>query len=293
MTLFFITAVFILILMYGYSGYRVIVPLPLGTRWKIGLWAILLLGFSALIYTVTARHRPGLQVIPQLSWAAYICFGFITLVFPWIVIKDICVGLYLLAHTLFFKFKKQKKPENSICPGMDPSRRRFIYNAGNTALVGAACALAGYGVVRAVSGPDVVRVNISIPGLPESFHGFTILQISDLHISSTIKETYVRNVVAQISREPADMIVFTGDLADGSADDLGGDARPLADLDAPFGKFFVTGNHDYYSGVDQWLAHVKRLGFTPLINQHRIIEKEGGRMVLAGITDYRADRIKS
>ncbi len=292
MTLFLITAVSTLLLIYGFSGYRIIRPLPVSTKCKTGLWMLLASCLAALIFTVIARHRfPGHWASPLLPWIAYTCFGFMTLIFPGILLKDIGLGAYQLVHLLVSRYPFSAKKAAQTRPPMDPSRRSFLTNAGNAALVGATVTLTGYGIGRAVRGPDVVKVDIPISNLPKPFHGFKILQISDLHISMTLKEKYVRTVVDRICREQADMIVFTGDLADGHAKDLGREARPLADLDAEFGKFFVTGNHDYYSGIDQWLARIKHVGFTPLINQHCLIEKGSARIVLAGITDYRADRI--
>ena len=292
MIVFLITAVLTLLLIYGFSGYRIIRPLPVSARWKTGLWVMLGLSLAALIFTVIARHRfPGDWVSPLLPWTAYICFGFMTLIFPGILLKDIGVAVYRLAHMVLSRCRLPGKTAVQTPCGIDPSRRSFLTNAGNAALVGATVSLTGYGIGRAINGPDVARVNIPISDLPRPFHGFKIVQISDLHISMTLKEKYVRTVVDRILREKADMIVFTGDLADGNTRDLGREALPLADLDAQFGKFFVTGNHDYYSGVHQWLAWIEHLGFTPLINQHCIIEKSEARMVLAGITDYRAGRI--
>jgi predicted MPP superfamily phosphohydrolase len=117
------------------------------------------------------------------------------------------------------------------------------------------------------------------------------LQITDLHVSMTIRRDYVKGVVDRANDQNPDMIVMTGDLADGRVDDLRSETAPLANLRAPFGKFFVTGNHEYYSGVYSWLAEVKELEFIPLLNEHCIIRRNGAQIVLAGITDYRASRI--
>ncbi|WP_169742947.1 metallophosphoesterase [Desulfobacter vibrioformis] len=291
--MFLITAVLVIGLIYGFFGFRIINTLPLGTGWKTGLWTMLVSCFAVLVLAVMTRYRlPDHWITPSLFWVAYICLGFMTLIFPGILLKDACMGAYYLIHNLFSKNGKQNRDNReSKAGGMDPSRRIFLTNAGNAALTGAAMVLTGYGVNRATREPDVIRVDVPIKGLPDPFRGFTILQISDLHISMTLKEKYVRKVVNRASREQADMIVFTGDMADGHEKDMGKDASPLSDLDAPFGKYFVTGNHDYYSGALSWLNKIERLGFIPLINEHRIVEKENAQIVLAGITDYRAGRI--
>ena len=120
----------------------------------------------------------------------------------------------------------------------------------------------------------------------------TIAQISDLHVGPTIKKGYVENVVAKISQVNPDMIVITGDLIDGSIKHLRNDLAPLADLSASCGVYFVTGNHEYYSGVDYCVEHIDKLGITNLINEHIVINKNKDNIILAGITDYRAEYIK-
>jgi predicted MPP superfamily phosphohydrolase len=71
---------------------------------------------------------------------------------------------------------------------------------------------------------------------------------------------------------------------------LANEVVPLKELEAPHGTFFVTGNHEYYSGVEQWIEQVDRLGFTVLLNEHRVLQKGSARVVLAGVTDTGAER---
>ncbi|MCG8549807.1 MAG: metallophosphoesterase [Desulfobacterales bacterium] len=290
--MFFITALLVTGLIYGFFGFRIISPLPLNAKWKTGLWAMLFFCFAALIWVMITHHRPPNDEITRpLYWFAFTCFGFMTLIFPGILCKDVCVWGYSLVCKLLSQKGKQSRPTGTPKVDINPSRRNFLTNSANAALVGTAVVLTGYGINRVTREPDVVKVDVPLQGLPEAFRGFSILQISDLHISTTLKKEYVRKVVDLASRQQADMVVFTGDLADGHEKDMGKEAIPLSDLHAPFGKYFVTGNHDYYSGVFPWLNTIERLGFTPLINEHRIIEKEKAQIVLAGITDYRAGRI--
>lgn len=289
---FLITAVLVTGCIYGFFGFRIIMPLPLGAKWKAGMWVMLALCFAALILVMIARHSlPGHLVTPPLFWVAYTCFGFITLIVPGILLKDTCIGIYALGRKLVSLVRIPNKDTGELQAELNASRRNFLTNAGNAALLGTTLILTGYGISRATREPDVVTKDVPIKDLPDPFNGFTILQISDLHISMTLKDKYVQKVVDRAGREQADMIVFTGDLADGREKDMGKDAMSLSDLHAPFGKYFVTGNHDYYSGVFPWLNRIERLGFTLLINEHRIIEKESARIVLAGITDHRAGRI--
>ncbi len=270
-----------------------IAPLKLKRKWRVCLWGALIFCLAALPLAMVARYRfPGHCLAPFLAWFAYIAFGFITLIFPGILIRDAGLVVLKIIKKSFRRQPKARHKEGAGKPdAADPSRRLFLVNTTNAALAGSAAALTGYGIFRAVNAPDVVHVDIPMANLPASFQGFKILQISDLHISMTLKKNHVQAVVDRACQEQADMIVVTGDMADGHEKDLGPNALPLSDLKAKFGKYFVTGNHDYYSGVAPWLLRMNRLGFTPLINEHRIIEKNNARIVLAGITDYRAGRM--
>jgi predicted MPP superfamily phosphohydrolase len=136
--------------------------------------------------------------------------------------------------------------------------------------------------------PRVVEIDIPVAGLPQGLRGFTIAQISDLHVGPTIKRGFVAGIVARVNGLDADLIAVTGDLVDGSVQDLSAHTAPLAGLSAPHGVYFVTGNHEYYSGEPAWSAEVARLGLIVLKNEHVVIERGGTSLVLAGVTDYSA-----
>ena len=142
------------------------------------------------------------------------------------------------------------------------------------------------GFINARRLAKVRRVDIPIRGLPEALHGFSIAQISDLHIGPTIKGDYLERVVDAVNALEADMIAVTGDLVDGSVSDLAGHTQALSRLTARHGAFFVTGNHEYYSGVYAWLREVRRLGLCVLINEHVVLSHEGESVVVAGVTDF-------
>ncbi|MBU9276073.1 metallophosphoesterase [Burkholderia gladioli] len=134
----------------------------------------------------------------------------------------------------------------------------------------------------------VVEVEVPIDDLPASLDGFTIVQISDIHVGPTIKRGYVEAIVNAVNRLQPDLIAVTGDVVDGSVARLAGHAAPLGALRARHGAFVVTGNHEYYSGADAWVAEFRRIGLDVLMNEHRTIEHGDGRLVLAGVTDYSA-----
>ncbi|MGE4351246.1 MAG: metallophosphoesterase [Bdellovibrionales bacterium] len=135
------------------------------------------------------------------------------------------------------------------------------------------------------------RVRIHLKTLAPAFDGFTIVQISDLHIGPHLKHAFAQQVVNQVQSLHPDVIVMTGDLADGSAADLAKDVAPLAELTAPFGRYYVTGNHEYYWGSDEWIAQASKLGFRPLLNESVTLERGPSALVIAGVPDLTAYRI--
>jgi predicted MPP superfamily phosphohydrolase len=134
----------------------------------------------------------------------------------------------------------------------------------------------------------VVEVNIPICNLPLALHGFTVVQISDIHVGPTIKRGYLEAIVEAVNKLDADMIAVTGDLVDGSVRELTSHTAPLAKLSARHGAYFVTGNHEYYSNAHSWIDEIRRLGLTVLMNEHRLLAHDGETVLVAGVTDYLA-----
>ena len=137
----------------------------------------------------------------------------------------------------------------------------------------------------------VERVVIELDDLPPAFEGYRIAQISDLHVGPTLRRAWLEDIVGRVNALGADMIAVTGDLIDGRVADLQAQVAPIARLRAADGVFFVTGNHEYYWDAEQWVSEVERLGLVPLVNEHRILERDGQRILLAGVTDVQADSI--
>lgn len=165
--------------------------------------------------------------------------------------------------------------------GADPSRRLFVARA-----VGGAAALAGlgtvgYGTYGVLRGPRTKRITIPLAGLPRSAHGFRIALVSDIHLGPILGRAHTRRVVDAINATSPDLVAVVGDLVDGSVADLGPAAEPLAQLDARHGSYFVTGNHEYFSGAAEWVDHVRELGLHPLENAR--VEVAG--FDLAGVND--------
>jgi predicted MPP superfamily phosphohydrolase len=150
----------------------------------------------------------------------------------------------------------------------------------------AAITLIGFFMARRTA--PVVNVEVPLAGLPKELEGFTIAQISDLHVGQTIKRNFVAAIVDRVNRLQADMIAITGDVVDGSVQDLAHHTEPLARLASRHGTYFVTGNHEYYSGVHAWIRELERLGAKALMNEHVVLDHDGAALTVAGVTDWSA-----
>ena len=144
----------------------------------------------------------------------------------------------------------------------------------------------GYLMARRTA--PVVDVAVPLDGLPPALDGFTIAQISDVHVGPTIKRDYVEAIVERVNGLGVDLVAITGDLVDGSVRELSHHTEPLSRLASRHGTYFVTGNHEYYSGVVAWIAELERLGATVLVNEHVLLQHDGARVAVAGVTDYSA-----
>lgn len=146
--------------------------------------------------------------------------------------------------------------------------------------------LVGYVNARRVA--RVVRVDIPLANLPKELAGFTIVQLSDIHVGPTIKREYVQAIVDRVNQLDADLVAITGDVVDGSVEQLRDHTAPLGGLQSRHGNYVVTGNHEYYSGAEAWMREFERIGLRGLHNRHDVIAHRGARFVLAGVTDFSA-----
>lgn len=259
-------------LLHGYAWTRLVHdpawPEPLAT---LGAVAIALLALLVPAAILLGRTAPRAIATP-LAWAGYAWLG--ALFYADVLLVPIDVVRLLLG---------------AASPGAlgDPtSAARAV-----AALAGlGALGLTASGLTRALGGPIVREVDVAIDDLPAALEGFRIAQLSDVHVGPTIGRAYVERLVARVNALAPDLIAITGDLVDGSVASLADGVAPLADLRARHGTFFVTGNHEYFSGADAWSRHVASLGAHVLRNAHEVLHHEGAQLVVAGIDDAIADR---
>ncbi|MFJ4869024.1 metallophosphoesterase [Streptomyces sp. NPDC088757] len=175
-------------------------------------------------------------------------------------------------------------PESAAGPAApnDPSRRLFVSRVVGGSAAAVALGTVGYGTYGVLRGPRVKRVTVPLAKVPRAAHGYRIAVVSDIHLGPILGRAHTERIVATINSTQPDLIAVVGDLVDGTVADLGPAAEPLARLRARHGSFFVTGNHEYFSGADAWVDHVRELGLRPLRNER--LEIPAG-FDLAGVDD--------
>ncbi|MFJ7206282.1 metallophosphoesterase [Streptomyces sp. NPDC098789] len=161
------------------------------------------------------------------------------------------------------------------------TRRVFVARVLAGAAAAAATTTVGYGTYGVLRGPKVKRVTVPLAKLPRAAHGFRIAVVSDVHLGPILGRAHTTRIVDAVNATQPDLIAIVGDLVDGSVHDLGSAAEPLARLRSRHGSFFVTGNHEYFSGAQQWVDHVRELGLHPLENARQ----ELPYFDLAGVND--------
>ena len=251
-----------LALLHVYVGARLL--LPFGAVAQLAGAALLVVCLWLLPKGFRIRDDRGPWAV-MLPW---LTTGF----FSWLLVLTVLRDVSLIASAL------------ALSPQVHESWVR-ISAIGVMALT-PAITLVGYFMARRVA--PVVNVNVPLAGLPKELQGFTIAQISDIHVGQTIKRNFVAAIVDRVNRLHADMIAITGDVADGSVPDLAHHTEPLARLASRHGTYFVTGNHEYYSGADAWIRELRRLGARVLMNEHVVLDHDGAALTVAGVTDYSA-----
>lgn len=277
MRIVFVIILFALINIYADA--RIIHRWPWAEQHMGESWVIALLFFLLQLLApfgdrlfIPKLRKNGLPILASLlDWLSYMAFGAMSL----LVVYGLVIDLVSIAFQLL---------DNNFQPYIfDQYALYGIFAATLLTLV-----LGSWNVSR---GPAVKKVDIFLYNLPPAFEGFAIAQISDLHAGAAIRREYTQHVVDLVAAEKADLIALTGDFVDGTVDDLYDDIAPLATLKAPEGVFFITGNHEYYSGVYDWINVFRNMGARVLLNEHDVIRRGNDAIVLAGVTDYSAGRM--
>jgi uncharacterized protein len=268
--------VLILIAAHSYVGWRL---WPALSAWPVAQWLLL----AALLASVVlmplgfmARRLRALKLSSAtsdaLAWGGALSMGWFSSVWVLTVLREVVLLGATVVHAL----------------GVGaPSAESVSVGTGAAVLAISACVTL-VGLWNARRSAAVVAVDVPIANLPAALQGFRIAQISDIHVGPTIKRGYVSAIVRSVNRLQADMVAVTGDLVDGTVADLASHVAPLADLSSTHGTYFVTGNHEYYSGAHAWITELRRLGLTVLMNQHVVLQHGAAELLVAGVADHGA-----
>lgn len=248
-----------------------------GLGWLFWAWVVV----SAAVMPmglVTPRFANA-RAKTVLTWVGLLLMGLFSSVFVLAVLRTLALGVLTLAHGLGV----------AVIPLLT-IRQETALLVGPLALLMTA---AGFWNARRTA--TVVHVDVPIANLPASMEGFQIAQISDIHVGPTIQSRYLQRIVDRVNLLKADLVAITGDLVDGPVKSMGAQIHPLLDLRSSYGTFFVTGNHEYYSGAHGWIDKLRAMGITVLMNEHVVIDHstdnqagDSATIVVAGVADYSA-----
>ncbi len=219
-------------------------------------------------------HIAGWEAAKPVTWTGAIWSGALFLLLVLVLLGD----LGRTGAWLWRRVTRRPAPT-------DPARRRLLARAlaGATGL--SAAGLTAAALVEGGAEPVLERVRIPVRRLPAAFHGFRIALLSDVHTGPTLRRDFVEALVARTNALSPDLVAVTGDLVDGSVEQLADVVAPLAGLRSRHGTFFVTGNHEWYVGAEPWLAHLRTLGMRVLVNERVGIDRDGAGIDVAGIHD--------
>ncbi len=260
------------LLFHAYIGWRLLADMPFGAVGVAATVALLAVSAGAIPLGFAARQLKRQLLSDRLVWAGFLAIGFFSSLLVLTVLRDLAllVGSAVSGWLIQSASLQEARADSALAVPIFAALLTFV------------------GYVNARRTARVRSIDIPISDLPRSLHGFSIAQISDIHVGPTIKRDYVDEIVDAVNALRADMIAVTGDLVDGSVTQLTSHTQPLSRLSARHGAFFVTGNHEYYSGATAWVAEVRRLGMSVLMNEHIVLQHDGEVVVVAGVTDYNA-----
>ena len=235
---------------------------PLAAR--ILTLVIVALGVSLPLALMASRLFPAAAVRPAV-WVAFIWMG---------------MGFLFVAF--FGMADAGRLLTRLLTPPLDPAKRVFLARTVAAGVGGVVAGLSAVGIRSALGEVQVKELDVYLRGLPRDLAGFKLVQISDVHVGPLLRKDWVGHVVDRIEKLAPDLVAITGDLVDGRVHEIAEHVAPLKRLRAPRGVYFTTGNHEYYSGVEEWYAHLPSLGVRPLRNER--VEVAPG-LDLAGIED--------
>lgn len=266
MTLFLLT--FFLVYgglhLYFFLRLRAAFTLSMGRQFAVG--AVLLLLVSAPLLVRVAERRDYEITAGLLSHVGYLWMALLLLFFA----VSLCLECYRLAVYLHARIGRRDLSR------LFPSAR-FLF----LAPLAAAVLLMIYGYAEALR-VRTEHLEIATEKLPVGVERFRIVQISDVHVGIIIRGERLQRLLAAAEAAAPDVLVSTGDLVDGQLDNLEESLALLHRLPARYGKFAVTGNHEFYAGLDRAPANITKAGFRILRGEAVMV---AGIIGIAGVDD--------
>jgi len=258
---------------HAYIATRLVLQAGVVSPWReLLLGAIGLLGLTLLIQPISERNlRPPLARV--IAWPASLWMGFAFLILIQLLASDAL--LWALG--------------SSALAAADPGAQASTAGYRAALVVGVALLAGGAALRGGLQPPQLKRVEIRLARWPRALDGFRIAQISDVHIGPLLGRVFAAHLVERVNALDADLVAVTGDLVDGGVRQLRDEVAPLSGLVGRHGVFFVTGNHDHYSGAAAWAGRAGELGMCVLRNERVEIRDAGGVFDLVGVDDHRGD----
>jgi predicted MPP superfamily phosphohydrolase len=269
----FLPLILAVVLVFGgagvYAGLRIVSPLGLGWRTSCVAWVLLLLPATLPLWLIIDQLEVG-KWLDLLLGLTYLALGFVSFLAVLALARD----LSWLALRPGYRF---------VATSAELPDTARVLRISSIIVISLAILLSAVAIRKAFSFPVLKTVALKFENLHPDLQEFKIVQLSDLHVGLFQGAAFLAKIVEQVNGLSPDMVVITGDLADGSVRKLGHTVTPFADLEAPV--FFVTGNHEYYWTPSEWTTHLEDQGVLVLLDSSRIITHQQARILAVGVTD--------
>ena len=261
--------------LFGYIVCSMILPLKISRKYKAAA------AFAVFVIAqkngILRRIGGGLFFSPETPrWLLIIVaflYGILFFSAAFLLFKDIvCIAVW--------KILSYRKIVNS----------KFPCGLAACVILGLSVILSAYSLWEGLNTPPVKYVEMKFDRLPAEFDGFKVAVLADLHASAINQSPFISRIVELTLNEKPDLIVLPGDIIDGRVAKRQEDVEPLRKLSAPYGVFGVLGNHEYYSGYEEWIEKFAELKLPILLNCSVEVKKDGKSIYLGGIADYAAER---